>query len=120
MQNLLRPRVARAGTTTSVAAFCERRLFSPARVQQDSPADAGQQNLVITDHRYSTAGERSRAREGGENKIQTHKTGSHNQPRRAVDCAPYLNSACSYLCVEVADACGHASLPTQQNFLTGT
>jgi len=66
MQNLLRPRVARAGTTTSVAAFCERRLFSPARVQQDSPADAGQQNLAITDHRYSTAGERSRARKGAE------------------------------------------------------
>jgi|GEM_PF-6956095 len=37
---------------------------------------------------------RSRARKGAENKIQTWKPGLHGQPRRAVDCAPYLNYAC--------------------------
>jgi len=37
---------------------------------------------------------RSRARKSAENKIQTWKPGLHGQPRRAVDCAPYLNYAC--------------------------
>ena len=35
---------------------------------------------------------RSRARKSVENKIQVEKLGLHDQPRRAVDCAPYLNS----------------------------
>gem|GEM_PF-6409613 len=69
MLNLLRSRVARAGTTAFVAALCERRLFSPARVQQDNPADTGQQYLAVTDRRYSTAGERSRARKGADGRI---------------------------------------------------
>jgi len=46
---------------------------------------------------------RSRARKGAENKIQTCKPRPHNLPRRAVDCAPYLNAASARLC---AKKCG--------------
>jgi len=37
----------------------------------DNPASARQQNWAVTDCRYSTTGERSRARKGAENLIQT-------------------------------------------------
>jgi len=39
---------------TSVAAFCERRSFSPASVQQDGPANVVRQNRAVTDRRYRT------------------------------------------------------------------
>ena len=38
---------------------------------------------------------RSRAHKSVENKIQVEKLGLHDQPRRAVDCAPYLTLCAS-------------------------
>jgi len=52
--------------------------------------------------------------------FRPRRRGLHDPHRRAVDWAPYLNSALLRLCVKNADAWGHPSLPTQQNFLTGT
>ena len=65
MQNLLRP------FRGAPVHFCSGVLrtpsgFLPARMQQDSPADAGQQYPAVTDRRYSTADERSRARKGAD------------------------------------------------------
>jgi len=51
-----------------VAAFCKRHPFSAAWVQQDGPANVKQQNQAVTDRRYSTADERSRARKSADNK----------------------------------------------------
>ena len=58
----------------------------------DGPGNARQLNRAITDRRYSTADERSRARKGAENRIQADRLGQCERLRRAVDCAPYLNS----------------------------
>ena len=76
MQNLLRPRVARQ--FTSVAAFCERGLFSPSTGAARQSRKCGtRKNLAVTDRHYSTADARSRARKGAENKIQTEKLHPH-------------------------------------------
>ena len=40
-----------------------------------------------------SAVKRSRARKGADGRIPAEKLGLHDQLRRAVDCAPYLNSA---------------------------
>gem|GEM_PF-5280222 len=45
------------------------------------------------DRRYSIADERSRARKGADGRTPAEKPGQDDSPRRAVDCAPYLNSA---------------------------
>jgi len=44
-------------------------------MQQDSPADAGQQYPAVTDRRYSTADARSRARKGADGRILAQKAG---------------------------------------------
>jgi len=44
----------------------------------------------------------SRARKSAEHRIQAGRPGLRDQPRRAVDCAPYLNSASLRLCVKRA------------------
>ena len=61
-------------------------------------------------------GSRSRARESAENHIQPNRLGQCEQLRRAVDCAPYLNSAFFRPCGKNADVWSRAPLPTQQNF----
>ena len=87
------PPDGRAGTTASVAAFCERRPFFRHRcnkmIQQMRSDKAGRSQTAATALRVNVAAP-VRARK---NKIQTWKLCLHDQPWRAVDCAPYLLSA---------------------------
>jgi len=59
---------------------------------------------------------RSRARKGADGRIPAKKPGQHDPHRRAVDCAPYLNSAFFRPCGKNADVWSRAPLPMQQNF----
>ena len=85
--------------------------FSLAWVQQEStPKNTGRQNRAVTDRYYSTTGERSRAREGAENKIQTWKPGLDDQlaARSGLRAIPTLRLRVSciwifiYACLELS------------------
>ena len=66
MQNLLHLRVARQ-STAFVAASCERRLFFPSMsAARQSRQIWDEKNPAVTERRYNTAGERSRARKSAE------------------------------------------------------
>jgi len=52
-------------------------------MQQDSPADAGQQYPAVTDRRYSTADERSRGRKGAEGRIRPRNHVGTTPPARS-------------------------------------
>jgi len=118
MQNLLRPRVARSVTTglvgravlcppdaESTGCFsCTNRLLarSRARKSAESQTQAKMPNVpdrtgarwaarpTLTLRLSVSAVKRSRARKGADGRIPAEKPGLHNQPQRAVDCAPYL------------------------------
>jgi len=117
MQNLLRPfrgalrhnRIGRAGSPLPAGRF---RVYGLRRVphMRDAPyrlsAPLGRSargHLGRSARKVGGAWQgpfstgmvarRSRARNGADGRTPAEKPGQHDSPRRAVDCAPYLNSA---------------------------
>ena len=91
MQNLLRPfrgaPVHFCGVLRTPSVFPKHGCSKMVAQMYDEKTRA------VTDRRYSTTGERSRARKSAENKIQAGRLGQCERLRRAVDCAPYQRSA---------------------------
>jgi len=73
-------------------------------VQQESPADVGQQYAAVTDRRYSTADERSRARKGADGRISGRKAGSARPTAARSGLRVLPCSALLRLCAKNADA----------------